>query len=111
MPTLLLVVGGVLIEWLLLAAEVSGRWVYYIYSFGVLILWTEAIHKRRPNLYPNRGFRIVFFSVFYLLFLLFNKSVFFVRANGLVLPGPLPEGALPEAALQQWLASMLADLV
>jgi hypothetical protein len=105
MPALLMIVGVALIEWLLLAAEISGNAWYYLYGFIVLILWTEAFNKRRPKLYPNRTFRIAFFSVYYFMFLLMNKSYFFVLENGLTLPAPQvpPTGWLP--AVNHWLSA------
>ncbi len=89
MSTFAAIASVVLMEWLLIAAEITDQFQYYLWAFLVVVLWSETVHAREPNLYPNRLMRIALFSVYYFSFLLMNKSVLWIREFGL----PLPESS------------------
>lgn len=80
----------VLIEWLLIVAEKTGQWQFYLWSFVVVILWAEAAHHRDPEAFPNRWFRITYFSLYLLMFLALNKGYLYLRTYGISIPGPTP---------------------
>lgn len=109
MPRRLLIVGFILIEWFLLAAELSGLWRYYAWAFLIFYLWTEAIHNRIPDLYPKRGLRIVFlFVLSYLPLFSVTKVVFYIRKYGFVFPPPtviVPEGVI------NWLPHLISKFL
>ncbi|MBI3158018.1 MAG: hypothetical protein HYZ26_00275 [Chloroflexi bacterium] len=86
MPPLLLVTGIVLTEWLLIVAEITQDFQYYLWGFLAVVAWSEAVHARNPRLYPNRPFRIFFFSMAFLGLLAFNKAIVFVQQGGLPVP-------------------------
>ncbi|MDH5508552.1 MAG: hypothetical protein OEZ02_15125 [Anaerolineae bacterium] len=75
-------VGVVLTEWLLIVAEITGDWQYYAWAFLIVVLWSEAVHKRDAALYPSRGVRILYFGMFYALFLVMNKSYIYMQEFG-----------------------------
>lgn len=73
------IVGAILTEWLLIVAEVNSDWKYYGWAFLMMVLWSEAVNSRNPRLYPKRAQRILYFSVFFIMFFMVNKSVIFLR--------------------------------
>lgn len=82
----LYIVGAILTEWLLIAAEITKDWQYYFWAFIMVVLWSEAVNRRNPNLYPSRLSRILYFSLFLALFFFFNKSVIILRTIELPIP-------------------------
>jgi hypothetical protein len=88
--TTLYIVGVVLIEWLLVVAEITDQFQYYFWAFLVVVLWSEAINHRDPTLYPNRITRILYFSMVLIMFIVVNKSILYVQEVGLPLPGATP---------------------
>jgi len=86
MSPLLLVTALVLMEWLLIIAELSGDWQFYLWAFLIVILWNEAIRARTPKQFPSRILGIAYLSIFFVGLLLLNKSYVFVQQNGLPLP-------------------------
>lgn len=81
--TRLFLVGLILTEWILVVAELTGDWQYYLWGFLVVVLWSEAIHVRDPKMYPDRRIRILFFGTFVFMFIVMNKSFFFIQEFGL----------------------------
>ena len=77
--TALNIVGALLTEWLLIVAEITSDWQYYLWAFLVVVMWSEAVNNRNPNLYPTRVGRILYFSMFFVMFLFLNKSIIFLR--------------------------------
>lgn len=97
---LLSITGVVLTEWLLITAELTLEFQYYVWAYLVVIAWSEAEHTRNPYLYPQRPFRIFFYSMIFVGLLMFNKSIIFIQQFGL----PAPQSALDLAVWWQWLA-------
>ena len=87
---LLYFIGLVLMEWLLLAAEITDQFQYYVWGFLVMVAFSEAINTRNPKLYPNRWLRILYFSMFFFTLLFFNKSILYVQEHGIPIPEPPP---------------------
>lgn len=87
MAPLLMVAALVLMEWLLVVAEITGNWQFYLWAFLIVVLWNEAIRARTPKQFPNRMVGIAYLSIFFVGLLLFNKSFVYVQQNGLPLPG------------------------
>ncbi len=79
----LLLVGVVLIEWILVTAEITNEWQYYLWAFLVVILWSEAIYTRAPKQFPKRNIRIAFFSAIMLILWAVNFSIIYVIETGL----------------------------
>ena len=82
------IVGAILTEWLLIVGEISDNWQYYAWAFFVVVLWSEAVNSRDPNLYPKRLTRILFFSIIFVMFIFVNKSIIVLR--DFQFPIPLP---------------------
>jgi hypothetical protein len=85
-PPILNFTGLVLTEWLLVVAEITHQFQYYLWGFVAVVAWSEAVHARNPRLYPSRPFRIFFFLMSYLGLLAFNKAIVFVQQYGLPVP-------------------------
>jgi hypothetical protein len=84
--TTLYVVGAILTEMLLIVAEITTDWQYYLWAFVVAILWSEAVNSRDPSLYPSRTTRILYFLMFLMMFFFFNKSIMILREIELPIP-------------------------
>ncbi|KAA3643577.1 MAG: hypothetical protein DWQ07_24025 [Chloroflexi bacterium] len=87
MAPLLMIAALILMEWLLVVAEITGELQFYFWAFLIVVLWNEAIRARSPNQFPNRMMGIAYLSIFFVTLLLFNKSFIYVQQNGLPLPG------------------------
>lgn len=79
-------VGVVLTEWLLVAAEISSDPLYYLWAFLVAMLWGQAVHNRNPKLYPRWTGRVLYFGLIFVVLFLLNKSVIFLRNFELGIP-------------------------
>lgn len=88
--TMLHIVGALLAEMLLIVAEITTDWQYYLWAIVVVILWSEAVNSRDPSLYPRRMTRILYFLMFLMMFFFFNKSVLILREIELPIPQPPP---------------------
>ncbi len=82
------IVGAILMEWLLIVGEISEDWQYYMWAFLVVVLWSEAVNSRDPNLYPKRATRILYFSLVFVMFFFINKSFIILRDFQLPIPPP-----------------------
>ncbi|MDH3943358.1 MAG: hypothetical protein OEV06_04600 [Anaerolineae bacterium] len=83
---LLNLVGVLLTEWLLIAAEISSDVQYYFWAFLAAMLWAQAVHNRNPRLYPRLSGRLMYFGLIFAMLFLLNKSVIFLREFELGLP-------------------------
>lgn len=84
--TMLHIVGALLTEMLLIVAEITTDWQYYVWAIVAVILWSEAVNSRDPSLYPSRTTRILYFLMFLMMFFFFNKSVMILREIELPIP-------------------------
>lgn len=90
MTPILTIVAIVLIEWLLLAAQISGNTEYNFWGLLVVILWSEAVHSQNPKLFPQRLTRWISFIMLFVMLFLFTASIYYVSQVGLEFIEPPP---------------------
>ena len=101
---ILTLVSFVLMSWLLLAARSTDQFQYYVWSFIVPILWSQAAFERDPKKYGRPVQRITTALFVWVVMLMFILGVYYVVEHpeflqnilegGDATPTPTPEGAV-----------------